>query len=92
MIADLTQTVGWAYDPDPMPTVYFTAAEAAKYLKVSVKRIYDLLDENRFAGAAKIDKRWLIPAESVINFQYKPTGRPKNKRGRPSKSEAKRGY
>lgn len=60
-----------------VPTIYLSTREAAEYLKVGVSRITTLIYEGRFPGAVKIGKEWKIPAEEVINFTFKPGGRPR---------------
>jgi excisionase family DNA binding protein len=65
---------------EQMPTVYLSVGEAAEYLKVGRSRITTLIYQGRFPGAVKIGKEWKIPAEAVINFTYKQTGRPPKKR------------
>lgn len=69
-----------------MPEVTFSTREAAEYLKVSINRILDLIEEKRFPGAYKIRGQWKIPAEEVIHFEKQKTGRPKKKVGRPRKT------
>lgn len=74
-----------------MPETTLSVKEAAERLKVSQRRIVDLINEDRFPGAFKKGRVWRIPVEAVEHFQYKPTGRPRKKRGRPHKSSTKRG-
>jgi excisionase family DNA binding protein len=67
-----------------MPTTRYTTKEAAAYLKVSVERILDLLEEKRFPGAVKINRRWEIPLEDLEGFEKKPHGRPRKRTRRKS--------
>jgi excisionase family DNA binding protein len=76
------------FDPKmaSMPVTRYSTKEAAAYLGVSVERILDLIEEKRFPGAVKVARRWEIPLEDLENFTYKPTGRPRNRPGRPRKN------
>ncbi len=55
--------------------MYVTASQAAKLLKVSVRRVRCLLSQKRIEGAFKAGRQWLIPLSD----------------GRPIVSEGKRG-
>lgn len=70
---------------DTMPETTLSTVEAARELGVSVRRILDLLNEDRFPHAYKRGREWRIPVEDVENFQRQPHGRPKKRRGRPRK-------
>jgi excisionase family DNA binding protein len=98
MLAGRTYPINTLFDSDgespdngEMPTTRYTTKEAAAYLKVSVERILDLIEEKRFPGAVKINRRWEIPIEDLENFQYKPTGRPRKKSRRRGNTGTKTG-
>lgn len=84
-------TAGQRVHNDGMPVTRYSTKEAAAYLKVSVERILDLIEEDRFPNAVKVNRKWEIPLEDLENFEYKPTGRPRKKPGRPRKSGTKTG-
>jgi len=48
-----------------MNTEKLSVREAALRLGTTQKYVRDLLYENRFAGAEKMGRRWLIPASAV---------------------------
>ena len=48
---------------------YVTAPQAAGMLNLTRNRIGRLCIENRFPGAGKIGDIWLIPRESVENYE-----------------------
>ena len=48
---------------------YVTTPQAAEMLKLSKRQIIGLCNRNRFSGAGKIGDIWLIPRESVENYE-----------------------
>lgn len=55
-----------------MPETTYSTKEAAEYLKVSVNRVLDLIEEGRLPGAYRVGRVWKIPAESVESFERLP--------------------
>lgn len=73
-----------SYDHGSMPVTRYTTKEAAAYLKVSIARILDLIEEKRFPNAVKVNRRWEIPIKDLENFQRMPHGRPRKHRRKSS--------
>lgn len=55
-----------------MPEVIFSTRETADYLKVSINRVLDLIEEGRFPNAYRVGRVWKIPADDVIKFERLP--------------------
>lgn len=53
---------------------YIDSPEAARLLGISDSRIRRLCLDNRFEGAIKAGKSWLIPKIAVENFKRLPRG------------------
>lgn len=69
-----------------MPELYLYVKEAAKVLKVSNRRVLELIAEGRFPGAIKVGRLWRIPYTEVKGFTPNKRGPKRKKRGRPRKS------
>lgn len=51
-----------------------TTAEAAEYRRLTVSQISYICKKGKFAGARKKGSRWLIPKQSVIDYDPGPRG------------------
>ena len=52
---------------------YFGPRKAARHLGVGIKRIYELLYDERLPGATKISGRWRIP-QTALKARQRATG------------------
>lgn len=55
---------------------YRTVAEVAAELGLSRDQIYAYLAADRFVGAIRPGRDWLIPTRTVERFQRRPRGNP----------------
>jgi excisionase family DNA binding protein len=55
---------------------FVTVRQAAERLGLSIRRVQELVADNRLPGAQLFGNRWAIPEASVAAFRPRPVGNP----------------
>ena len=66
-----------------------TTAEAAEYRRLTISQISYICKKGKFTGARKKGARWLIPKQSVIDYNPGPRGFAKTQAEKKAKEEAR---